>query len=436
MRCKCLVFTHVDGVAEHLSKVAEGACIRLDDDLDALMTQSCCFFKCHGYPKTLYNSEGILADPEIATSGTTRAQTDTPGAIAIGKCVSDLNVEVDGMSGFILIEGDTSEGLKWSETLIQASVTRDASDRGTTNAFVHSYKRALEGVPSEHVSTHMMRDSPIWLSRLGAFLVASVLVLLFRTDPFSSILLARRAMRAYILDSTATKLPLEFFLKQANVQRVEGETRAFIVFKRKDNFVLCEPRRALFWTGAFPEALVVVMWLGAVAAVPWFHPTGGSYVVGATNWALLLGCIFALFASCINAFVWSVPFVNKVAKFCIDKLARQNPWSFTSLVPTKRRTLWGLVALICAMMDMASLAIAVIWISKVDAIIVGVGRHWLTTIFRWLLLLAALLQWWLGVETLDTIISSSRGQTTMGIVPYALTYFRLLALVAGAGKWA
>ena len=431
MRCKCLVFTHVDGVAEHLSKVAEGACIRLDDDLDALMTQSCCFFKCHGYPKTLYNSEGILADPEIATSGTSRdstTQTDTPSVIALIKCVSDLSVEVEGMSGFILVEGDTSEGLKWSETLIQASVTRDASDRGTSNTFVHSYKRALEGVPSEHVSTHMMRDSPIWLSRLGAFLVASVLVLLFRTDPFSSILLARRTMRAYILDSTATKLPLEFFLKQANVQGVEGERRAFVVFKRKDNFVLCEPRRALLWTGAFPEALVVVMWLGAIAVVPWFHPAGSSYVVGATNWALFLGCNFALVASCMNAFVWSIPFINK--------LVGQNRLALTSLVPRERRTWWGRVTLICAIMDMASLTITLIWVCKVETIIVGVGRHWLTTIFRWLLLFAALLQWWLGVETLETLISSSTGQTTMGIVPYALTYFRLLALVAGAGKWA
>jgi hypothetical protein len=52
-------------------------------------------------------------------------------------------------------------------------------------------------------------------------------------------------------------------------------------------------------------------------------------------------------------------------------------------------------------------------------------------------MLGAISQWVLGVEYMPSMTIAEQNQQGMTlIVPYALTFVRLLALVAGGGKWA
>lgn len=396
-KCKCLLFQHVSGVTEHLITLARGAIFKVNDEFDAVICAGCRHNQCHAFNISVYQAitsrvAGPLGPP-------IRQNVDED--LLIGS-VSDLYITEEGNTGLIMLEPAFEPSVHWEKTMMEACLTKDAAEHGSENPFITTYRKALEGEESTSTGREEYADALWWFSRVGAFVLASALVLIFRTDAFSSVLLARRGLRGYIVDSTGTKLPLSTFCMLAQCYGVPGERRAFVVLKPKPSFILGMPERALWFATAL-EAIVFLLWIISLATTPWFHPVGSSYLKDQPFWAAVVCAIFVLLATTLNVVYY---------------------WQAAN------RKIWMRWSAVCVVVD-------VVLVSLTILLGIGVVRgHWIATIFRSLMMIGALLQWYIGVEQLGAITDSFRGATTFRIVPYALTYARLLALVLGGGRWA
>ncbi|CAK9225852.1 unnamed protein product [Sphagnum troendelagicum] len=154
------------------------------------------------------------------------------------------------------------------------------------------------------------------------------------------------------------------------------------------------------------EVLLVLLWITIMAITPWFHLVGSSYLNGLSIWATVLSCVVVLLACSINIIYWRTARLGKFSK-------------------------WAVLISICTFFDTSVLIVAALFWAKVET------GHWIATVMRSLLMLGAISQWVLGVEYMPSMTIAEQNQQGMTlIVPYALTFVRLLALVAGGGKWA
>ncbi len=396
--CKCLRLERVEGVCEHLVTVAPGSVFRFDDRYDAIICVSCAFHKCHGSQNCFYQKAegGMLGPlgPQIPNN---------VSCTTLLKSIADVFAE-EGHTGLMLLEPANDDSVTWGNTILEASSVKDAEDRGNENPFTASYRKALAGEPSATLTETKFDTSLWWLSRMCGFFSACVLVILFRTDAFSSALITRRAMRGYIVDSTQTKLPLLAFCSSAQCQiSIESHFNVVILAPWKGRYSLPVHRLLM---AAVLEVLLVLLWITIMAITPWFHLVGSSYLNGLSIWATVLSCLVVLLACSINIIYWRTARLEKFSK-------------------------WTVLISICTFFDTSVLILAALFWAKVET------GHWIATVMRSLLMLGAISQWVLGVEYMPSMTISTQNQQGMTlIVPYALTFVRLLALVAGGGKWA
>lgn len=393
VKCKCLLLRRVEGVSEHLVAIASAIICRVDDTFDAILCVSCIHYKCHGSANTAYQGlvHGKLGGLGIASCASSSSRT-------LIRSVAQIFGE--GGTGLILLEPANEESVTWSSTILEASTVKDADDRGNENPFTKGYKEALAGVTNFGLKETKYDASAWWLSRVCAFTISCALVVLFRIDPFSSILLARRSLRGYVVDSTQTKLPLLDFCSSA----------AFNDSGEGLNLVLLRPRKGKyslpvhsFLLATSLEVIVLPLWLTFLAITPWFSAIGSSYLNNLPVWATAVCCSVVLPASCVNiVYFWRT---------------------------VKREQLrWAVLTATCGFFDTSVICLSVLIWAKV------VRGHWFATAIRGLMMMGAVVQWILGVEHLPSITATQQGIST--IFPYALTYLRLLALVSGGGRWA
>ncbi len=396
--CKCLRLERVEGVCEHLIAVAPGSVFRFDDRYDAIICVSCAFHKCHGSQNCFYQKAegGMLGPlgPQIPFNASCRALLVS---------ISDVFAQ-EGHTGLMLLEPANDESVTWGDTILEASSVKDAEDRGNENPFTASYRKALAGEPSATPSETKFDTALWWLSRMCVFFSACVLVILFRTDAFSSALITRRAMRGYIVDSTQTKLPLLAFCSSAQCETsIENHFNVVILAPWKGRYSLPVHRLLM---ATMLEVLLVLLWITIMAITPWFHLVGSSYLNDLSIWATVLSCLVVLLACSINIIYWRTARLGKFSK-------------------------WAVLISICTFFDTSVLILAALFWAKVET------GHWIATVMRSLLMLGAISQWVLGVEYMPSMTIAAQNQQGMTlIVPYALTFVRLLALVAGGGKWA
>ena len=399
--CKCLQFERVEGVCKHLTTVAPGSIFRVDDTYDAIICTPCDVRKCHESHDKFYQDagagiQGPLGPKDVRTRPLCRR------ALAVSAA---LVFSAPGHTGLMLLEPANEESVTWGSTISEASTIKDSEERGNENPFSVTYRKALAGEPSPALNDTNFDPSLWWLSRMCAFLLACVLVTLFRTDAFSSALLTRRALRGYIVDSTQTKLPLSSFCSSAKCE-LSLEDRFIVVTLEPLKSAFSLPKHRLLVACAL-EILLVLLWITILAITPRFHLVGSSYLGGVPIWASATACLVAIVASSVNIHYWRIN------------------------ASTETRFKWAMLTAACGCIDMCVLALSALLWAKV------VAGHWFATSMRALMMVAAILQWVLGVYHLPTMTTSHQNERGLSvIVPYALTFLRLLALVAGGGKWA
>lgn len=398
--CKCLKFSRVEGVCKHLITVAPGSVFRVDDTYDAIICSSCFALCCHDSKEAFYQDagsgiQGALGPVENRRGGCKRALA-----------MSAANIfAAQGRTGLMLVEPANDESVTWASTIAEASTVKDSEERGSENPFTVTYRKALEGASSPYLSDTDFDPTLSWLSRVCAFLLSCALVALFRTDALSCALLTRRALRGYMVDSTQTKLPLSSFCSSARLQQ-SLEDRFIVVILEPFKGRVSLPKYRLIVASAL-DVVLVLLWILILAITPWFHLVGSSYLSGVPIWATALSCLVVLVASFINIYFWRM--TNSSTRFK-----------------------WAVITAVCAVADICLLVLSALFWANV------VAGHWVATSMRALILVAAILQWILGVLHLPTITTTTenhRGGWSL-VVPYALTFFRLLTLVAGGGKWA
>ena len=235
VKCKCLLLQRFEGVSEHLVTIASGIICRVDDTFDAVLGVSCIHYKCHGSAKAAYQGlvHGKLGDLGIPSSASSSSRT-------LLRSVAQIFGE--GGTGLILLEPANEESVTWSSTILEASTVKDADDRGNENPFTKGYKEALAGETNIRDTDMEYDASSWWISRVCAFTISCVLIILFRIDSFSSVLLARRSLRGYVVDSTQTKLPLLDFCSSAacyDSGKDSGEGLVLVVLRpRKGRYPL------------------------------------------------------------------------------------------------------------------------------------------------------------------------------------------------------
>ncbi len=400
-RCQCLQLERVEGVCQHLITVAPGSVFRVDDTYDAIICDPCAHNNCHGSQNVFYQ---ITETGTLGPLGPRIGFTTSPTALV--QSIAEVFAE-EGHTGLMLLEPANNEGVKWGDTILEASSVKDAEERGNENPFTASYRKALAGEPSAHLAetTTKFDASLWWLSRMCGFFSACVLIILFRTDAFSSALITRRAMRGYIVDSTQTKLPLLAFCSSAQCKiSIENHFNVVILAPWKGRYSLPVHRLLM---ATMLEVLLVLLWITTMAITPWFHLVGSSYLNGLSYWAVLFSWLVVGLASSTNVIYWQTARLENYRK---------------------RKVLFS----ICNFFDGSVVILgAVFWFK-------GEIGHWIGTVMmRSLLMLGAISQWVLGVEYMPSMTISTQNQQGMTlIVPYALTFVRLLALVAGGGKWA
>lgn len=398
--CKCLKFERIEGVSKHLTTVAPGTVFRVDDTYDALICSSCFNRNCHNSSGAYYQDAGAAIQGALGPTSFRRPDCRT----ALFHSVATLFAG-KGHTGLMLVEPANEESVTWAATISEASTVKDAEERGNENPFTVCYRKGLVGEATPANSETEYDPALWWLSRLCAFLLSSTLVILFRTDAFSSALLTRRAMRGYIVDSTQTKLPLSSFCCKASCW-MSLEDRFIVVTLEPIHGHLSLPKHRLMVASAL-EALLVLVWIVIIAVTPRFHLVGSSYLRGVPIWAAALSCLVAIVASSVNVHYWRVD---------------TSSWRFR----------YGVFTTLCGLVDLSLLVLSALSWAKV----VATATHWVATLMRALVMVAAILQWILGVLHLPTTTNSPSNQGWSLVVPYALTFLRLLTLVAGGGRWA
>lgn len=397
--CKCLKFERVEGVCKHLTTVAPGSVFRVDDTYDAIICSSCFACNCHGAKDAYYQDAGSGIQGSLGPQDFRRASCRRALAVSAANIFA-----AKGRTGLMLVEPANEECVTWERTISDASTVWDSEERGNENPFAVSYRKALAGESSSTHNDTEFDPTLWWLSRACAFVLACALVILFRTDAFSSALLTRRAMRGYMVDSTQTKLPLSSFCSSARCE-ISLEDHFIVVTLEPLKGCFSLPKHRLLVASAL-EVLLVLLWITIIAITPWFHLIGSSYLSDVPIWATALSCLVVIVASSVNI------------HYCRMNLS----WT---------RFNWAVLTAVCCGIDTSFLALSALLWAKV------VAGHWVATLMRGLIMVAAILQWLLGVLHLPTVTNSAENHRGWSlVVPYALTFLRLLTLVAGGGRWA
>lgn len=186
-RCKCVVFSTVEEVIILLAVQIPGTLKRLSDNLFLLPSEECLDKGCHGC------NQGLLyANDESGNNKLTEGEKGE--SIKISAVVETLNhlFQKEEEHKCICIPLCPSGYDYWTKLLSRSFGVRD-----TTSA-VENFSTASLIVP-----------------RLAEVLVNLVLTGWFRVDGFSSSLVARRAIRNYVVDSKGSGFAANAFLTKA-----------------------------------------------------------------------------------------------------------------------------------------------------------------------------------------------------------------------------
>nr|ABK24775.1 unknown [Picea sitchensis] len=194
-KCKCVVFSAVEAVIILLADQIPGTLKRLSDNLFLLPSQDCLEKGCHGCNQGLLyakdeSGNNKLTEDESGNNKLTKGEEIKRSAVV--ETLNHLFQNEEEEHKCICIPLCPSGYDYWTKLLSRSFGVRD-----TTGA-VENFSTASLIVP-----------------RLAEVLVNLVLTVWFRVDGFSSSLVARRAIRNYVVDSKGSGFAANAFLTKA-----------------------------------------------------------------------------------------------------------------------------------------------------------------------------------------------------------------------------
>lgn len=314
--CHCIVLKTVPEITMMLAERIPGTLKQLSDSECLLPCLSCLTNSCHGCNQGLLHVEevedleagrenvdeeeaGRKIRKKILTEG---CRKDWPVA-AVCKILDDKDFEQRNCC--ICIPTHPAENDKWTEMLITSLKTKDKDARGVINLTSDAMQNYIAqcGVCDDKEEYGTLS---LIVSRLAEALVNIIVTVWLRVDGFSSALIARRAIRDYIVDSRGSGIAGNAFLSKCRV------------YSNVENTNVCQVltfRGSLLSFGTFSiiitcvNLLCSITWAVLIALEggtgKWYEPEAMPlskprvYVIMI---AIALGLAFSVFDSCFVFF--------------------------------------------------------------------------------------------------------------------------------------
>jgi len=300
--CHCIVFNTKEDITIMLAERMPGTLKQLSDSKCLLPCLSCLTNGCHGCNQGLLHVEevedleaGREIRKKILTEG---CRKDWPVA-AVCKILDDKDFEQ--RNSCICIPTHPAENDKWTEMLITNLKTQDKDARRVINLASDALQNYMtqwgECDDEEEYGT-----LSLIVPRFAEALVNIIVTVWLRVDGFSSALIARRAIRGYIVDSRGSGIAGNAFLSKSRV------------YSNVENTNVCQVltfRGSLFSFGTFSIIITCVNLLCSIAwAVlialeggtgKWYQPEAiplSKPRVHVIMIAIALGLAFSFFDSC------------------------------------------------------------------------------------------------------------------------------------------
>lgn len=207
--CQCIVFRTVQEITIILARRIPGTLKGLSDSLLLLPSLKCLRNGCHGCNQGLLHVEGEIlreGDPKVEFPAAVCQTLDYTGRESIVEEQICICISVNP-------PGDDH----WTKLLMRSFTSKDKEERGATVKASEALRKYLAECREERVETVEYNTISFILPRFVEVFVNLLLTGWFRVDGFSSALVARKAVRNYVVNSKGNGFAANAFLTKALV---------------------------------------------------------------------------------------------------------------------------------------------------------------------------------------------------------------------------
>jgi len=447
-RCGCIVLGVNEVITTMLAQQIPRTLKRLPNDLCLLPSLECLKNGCHGCNSGLLHVEETdvfsveetdeLLVEDIGTKKTLRegdSKMDCPAAVCRAPYSTILKEPATCICIPVRQEGNDRNTDRWTELLIGSFKSKDYETRGAI------IRREISSV-SDDLENYLAGSGKCYAveeySLLSLIVPRSVEILInlgvtfwFKVDGFSSALVARRAVRDYIVDNTTRGFAAHVFIAKAEAQSNDNHSNVYQLLSFRGN--LWNPR-ALSVIVGFVNLACSITWAVLVAlegdSNKWYHthsrlPSKARLVVIFVAIAIVLGM------DCVDLCLY-LPYARSNFKGWLDfSLYLLNVRSNFKGSLNRRRKTW----ILCTMIVFEILCIVSCTVVSRALGIKTFGR-WVYGAVQGLVWV----KWATGSYLLGQYIPRQRSPTarphgSTGMYMYSSSFF-LNAILAGArAKW-
>jgi hypothetical protein len=207
--CECIVFWTVEEITMMLARRIPGTLKGLSDSLLLLPSLKCLRNGCHGCNQGLLHVEGgrlTEGDPRVEFPAAVCRTLDYTSRVSIVEERICICIPVNPPSDD-----------HWTKMLMRSFTSKDKEDRGAIVMASDALRKYLDESREERVETVEYNTISFIMPRFVEVFVNLLLTGWFRVDGFSSALVARKAVRNYVVDSKGNGFAANAFLSKALV---------------------------------------------------------------------------------------------------------------------------------------------------------------------------------------------------------------------------
>jgi hypothetical protein len=180
---------------------------------------------------------------------------------------------------------------KWTELLVSSLRSKDAESGGVRDNVSEAMKDYLAGGRGGAKESVKYNILSYILPRLIEIFINGLLTICFRVDGFSSSLIARRAVRDYLVDTKGSGLAANAFLTEAVVICDANNTRVCQVLTFRTNLL---GFRCLSFIVGCVNLLSGICWAVLISSMPWSSRRPSRHGVGVIIAAILIAFLMDL----------------------------------------------------------------------------------------------------------------------------------------------
>lgn len=252
--CKCIVFKTVEDITVMLAFQIPGTLKRMSDSHCLLPSLSCLRNGCHGCNRGLLHVEGqrlIESDSVV----------EHPAAVCE---ILDSFPEftILGERNCICIPVKPAGKDDWTKMLIRSLQSKDKEARGVSGMASEALENYIAQSGGRFKQAVEYRTVSLIVPRLTEVLINILLTAWFRVDGLSSALVARRAIKDYVVDTKGTGFAASAFVTKAMVMSNSLHTNVCQVLTFRGNLLNL---KSLSFVVGFVNIICCISWTVLVA---------------------------------------------------------------------------------------------------------------------------------------------------------------------------